>query len=129
MVFEHAGEMDKSMTTVILSNRALKAVKNHEILKYKDLIFFYKVDDVLLAAFIDKLSNDKNVKKTSEEKLGVFMTTVEQKGKIVYFTNKTFDDAKSTITDLISFLKSRKATGRFIEKFESIGEEIDYRSK
>jgi hypothetical protein len=129
IAFEHTGDMDKAGTTVILSNKDFKAVKNHDILKHKVLIFFYKIDNGLFAALIDKLTNDKNVKITSEEESGVFMATAEQKGKIVYFTNKTFDDAKKTITDMIAFLKSRKDTGVFIEKFEFISEELDYRSK
>lgn len=129
IAFEHTGDMDKSGTTVILSNRDLKTVKDHEFLKCKDTINFYKIDKELLAALIDKLSNDKNVKKTSEEESGVFKTTVEQKGKVVYFTNETFDGAKKTMTDLIAFLKSRKDTGGFIEMFELIGEELEYRSK
>lgn len=129
IAFEHTGDMDKSGTTVILSNRDFKVVKDHAILKYKNVIHFYKSDNELLVALIDKLSNDKNVKKTSEEESGVFKTTVEQKGRVVYFTNETFDGAKKTMTDLIAFLKSRKDTGGIIEMFELIGGELEYRSK
>ncbi|MBO9200794.1 MULTISPECIES: hypothetical protein [Niastella] len=129
IAFDHAGDMNKAMTTVILSNKDFKAVKNHEILKHKDPTYFYKINNGLLDALIDKLSNDKNTEKGDEEELGVFMTSVEQKGKIVYFNNKTFEDAKKTMTDVIAFLKSRKDTGRFIEMVERIGKEIDIRSK
>ncbi|OQP38670.1 hypothetical protein A4H97_18300 [Niastella yeongjuensis] len=129
IAFEHTGEMDHAMTTVILSNKDFKVVKNHKFLKYKDPTLFYKIDNGLFAALIDKLSNDKNVKITYEEELGVFMTTVEQKGKIAYYTNYTFDDAKKTIAGIIAFLKSRKDTGVFIEKLERMGKEMEVRSK
>ena len=129
IAFEHTGEMDKGFTTVILSNKDLKAVKNHPFLKYKTVIFFYKIDNGLFAALIDKLSGDKNVIISDEERLGVFMATAAQKGKVVYYTNRTFDDAKKTLANIIAFLKSRKDTRVFIDKFETISEEINYRSK
>ncbi|OQP42643.1 hypothetical protein A4D02_13850 [Niastella koreensis] len=129
IAFDHTGEMEKGFTTVIFSNKDLKAVKKHPFLKYKTVVFFYKIDNGLFAALIEKLSNDKHVIISDEEYWGVFMASVEQKGKTIYYTNRTFDDARQTVAGILAYLRSRNDTGAFIKNFEAIAEEIEYRSK